>query len=72
MIDTFYTARWQKFLTSVADLWDDFEQASFDAEIKSWEAEWTARRGEDLAVVPNGRGLAVAQEVYDLFAKPVE
>ena len=68
MIETFYTVRWQKFLTSVADLWGGFDQATFDAEITSWEAEWTARRGEDLAVVPNGQGLAVAQAAYDLLS----
>ena len=72
MIETFYAKRWQRFLTSVADLWDGFDQVSFDAEIKMWESKWTARRGEDLAVVPNGQGLAVAKAVYDLLAKPAE
>ena len=60
--------RWEQFLKEVATAWDDFDPSAFETEIQEWEAEWTARRGEDLATTPNGQGLVVAQAVYDLLS----
>lgn len=69
LIDTFYSERWSKYFATVTENWENFDQSSFDDEIKDWEWQWNSLKGVELPTTPNGQGLEVAKQIYDFVTQ---
>lgn len=66
LLNDFYKPRWEQFISQAKTDWDDFDQKTFDEQIKKWEWQWVLSTNE-FPVNPEGNAYEIALELHEKY-----
>lgn len=66
LLSDFYRPRWDQFFIYVRANWEQFDQNTFDEEIKQWEWQWVQEQ-KIFPVNPSGSSTEIVLELYHKY-----
>lgn len=71
LLNDFYKPRWEQFFHQVQSNWGNFDQNSFDEQIKEWEWQWVLSNNE-FPVNPVGNSSEIAKALHQKYRGRIE